>query len=400
MYHKSLNSSVKNVTQGMKNATMDENSFEVFNTKHNALKTGRRVLGEVQQNKMPATTESTKSTKAKVEKTKSDNNKALEETEPLLRENPNRFVIFPIQYYDIWQMYKKAEASFWTVEEVDLSKDMQHWEGLKPNEQKFIKHVLAFFAASDGIVNENLVERFAQEVQIPEARFFYGFQIAIENIHSEMYSLLINTYVREREERNRLFNAIETLPCVKKKAEWAIRWINDKNATYAERIIAFAAVEGIFFSGSFAAIFWLKKRGLMPGLTFSNELISRDEGLHCDFACLMFKHLVNKPSVATVTGIIKDAVKIEQEFLTDALPVALIGMNNTLMKQYIEFVADRLLVELQCPKVYKSENPFDFMELISLEGKTNFFEKKVGEYQKAGVMAKAEDMKFTLDADF
>jgi len=376
---------------------MDENSFEVFQTKHTALKSGRKVLGEVEQNTMQTKSETVKS---KVEKSSKKTVKADKDVEPLLQENPNRFVIFPIQYYDIWQMYKKAEASFWTVEEVDLSKDMQHWDNLKPNEQKFIKHVLAFFAASDGIVNENLVERFAQEVQIPEARFFYGFQIAIENIHSEMYSLLINTYVREREERHRLFNAIETLPCVKKKAEWAIRWINDKNSSYAERIIAFAAVEGIFFSGSFAAIFWLKKRGLMPGLTFSNELISRDEGLHCDFACLMYKHLVNKPSVATVTGIIKDAVKIEQEFLTDALPVALIGMNNALMKQYIEFVADRLLVELKCPKVYNSENPFDFMELISLEGKTNFFEKKVGEYQKAGVMAKAEDMKFTLDADF
>jgi len=376
---------------------MDENSFEVFQTKHTALKSGRKVLGEVEQNTMQTKSETAKS---KVEKPSKKTVKADKEVEPLLQENPNRFVIFPIQYYDIWQMYKKAEASFWTVEEVDLSKDMQHWDSLKSNEQKFIKHVLAFFAASDGIVNENLVERFAQEVQIPEARFFYGFQIAIENIHSEMYSLLINTYVREREERHRLFNAIETLPCVKKKAEWAIRWINDKNSSYAERIIAFAAVEGIFFSGSFAAIFWLKKRGLMPGLTFSNELISRDEGLHCDFACLMYKHLVNKPSVATVTGIIKDAVKIEQEFLTDALPVALIGMNNALMKQYIEFVADRLLVELKCPKVYNSENPFDFMELISLEGKTNFFEKKVGEYQKAGVMAKAEDMKFTLDADF
>lgn len=376
---------------------MDENSFEVFQTKHTALKSGRKVLGEVEQNTMQTKSDTVKS---KVEKPSKKTVKADKDVEPLLQENPNRFVIFPIQYYDIWQMYKKAEASFWTVEEVDLSKDMQHWDNLKPNEQKFIKHVLAFFAASDGIVNENLVERFAQEVQIPEARFFYGFQIAIENIHSEMYSLLINTYVREREERHRLFNAIETLPCVKKKAEWAIRWINDKNSSYAERIIAFAAVEGIFFSGSFAAIFWLKKRGLMPGLTFSNELISRDEGLHCDFACLMYKHLVNKPSVATVTGIIKDAVKIEQEFLTDALPVALIGMNNALMKQYIEFVADRLLVELKCPKVYNSENPFDFMELISLEGKTNFFEKKVGEYQKAGVMAKAEDMKFTLDADF
>merc|ERR1712136_621846 len=240
---------------------------------------------------------------------------------------------------------------------------------------------------------------FATEVQSPEARAFYGFQMAMENIHSETYSLLIEQYIRDSTERDSVFNAIETMPAVREKAMWAIQWMDRENS-YAERIIAFAAVEGIFFSGSFAAIFWLKKRGLMPGLTFSNELISRDEGLHCDFACLMYKHLVNKPSVATVTGIIKDTVKIEQEFLTDALPVALIGMNNALMKQYIEFVADRLLVELKCPKVYNSENPFDFMELISLEGKTNFFEKKVGEYQKAGVMAKAEDMKFTLDADF
>merc|ERR1712012_413955 len=320
--------------------------------------------------------------------------------EPLLMENPRRFVILPIQYGDIWQMYKKAEASFWTAEEVDLSKDAKDWETLKDDERYFVSHVLAFFAASDGIVNENLVERFMQEVQVPEARCFYGFQIAIENIHSEMYSLLIDTYVRDPAEKSKLFNAIETVPAVKKKADWALRWIGNEAASYSERVVAFASVEGIFFSGSFAAIFWLKKRGLMPGLTFSNELISRDEGLHCDFACLMYKHLVNKPSVATVTGIIKDAVKIEQEFLTDALPVALIGMNNALMKQYIEFVADRLLVELKCPKVYNSENPFDFMELISLEGKTNFFEKKVGEYQKAGVMAKAEDMKFTLDADF
>ncbi|KAM9339613.1 ribonucleoside-diphosphate reductase subunit M2-like [Symphorus nematophorus] len=269
-----------------------------------------------------------------------------EEEEPLLKENPRRFVIFPIQYHDIWQMYKKAEASFWTAEEVDLSKDLQHWESLKDEERYFISHVLAFFAASDGIVNENLVERFTQEVQVTEARCFYGFQIAMENIHSEMYSLLIDTYIREPREREYLFNAIETLPCVKKKADWALNWIGNKKANYGERVVAFAAVEGIFFSGSFAAIFWLKKRGLMPGLTFSNELISRDEGLHCDFACLMFKHLVKKPSTETVTNIIKNAVEIEQEFLTEALPVKLIGMNCELMKQYIEFVADRLMLEL------------------------------------------------------
>ncbi|XP_037069124.1 ribonucleoside-diphosphate reductase subunit M2-like [Pollicipes pollicipes] len=325
------------------------------------------------------------------------------EDEPLLRENPNRFVIFPIKYPDIWKMYKKAEASFWTAEEVDLSKDLADWESLKDDERYFIKHVLAFFAASDGIVNENLVERFSTEVQVPEARFFYGFQIAMENVHSEMYSLLIDTYVKEPSERDHLFNAIETLPCVKKKADWALNWIAHETAGFGERVVAFASVEGIFFSGSFAAIFWLKKRGLMPGLTFSNELISRDEGLHCDFACLMFKHLVHKPSPERVTQIVREAVAIEQEFLTSALPVAMIGMNCTLMRQYIEFVADRLLLELGCSKIYNVENPFDFMEHISLEGKTNFFEKRVGEYQKAGVMdsiSSAGSRQFTLDADF
>jgi len=320
--------------------------------------------------------------------------------EPLLKDNPQRFVIFPIQFDDIFAMYKKAVASFWTVEEVDLSKDIADWDRLKEDERHFIKHVLAFFAASDGIVNENLVERFCQEVQVPEARCFYGFQIAMENIHSEMYSLLINTFVRDSAEQTRLFNAIETVPCVKKKADWALRYIAHETATYAERIIAFAAVEGIFFSGSFASIFWLKKRGLMPGLTFSNELISRDEGLHTDFACLMYKHLVNKPSEEHVKSIIADAVKIEQEFLTDALPVNLIGMNCVLMSQYIEFVADRLLLELGCTKSYNVENPFDFMENISLEGKTNFFEKRVGEYQKCGVMSTNDQRAFTLDADF
>ncbi|XP_019751801.1 ribonucleoside-diphosphate reductase subunit M2 isoform X2 [Hippocampus comes] len=322
------------------------------------------------------------------------------EVEPLLKDNPRRFVIFPIQYHDIWRMYKKAEASFWTAEEVDLSKDTQHWEVLKEDEKFFISHVLAFFAASDGIVNENLVERFTQEVQVTEARCFYGFQIAMENIHSEMYSLLIDTYIKDPKEREYLFNAIETMPCVKKKADWALNWIGNKNATYGERVVAFAAVEGIFFSGSFAAIFWLKKRGLMPGLTFSNELISRDEGLHCDFACLMFKHLVNKPSADTVTSIIRNAVEIEQEFLTQALPVKLIGMNCELMKRYIEFVADRLMMELGFSKLFGVENPFDFMENISLEGKTNFFEKRVGEYQRMGVMATNTDNTFTLDADF
>ncbi|MBN3281139.1 RIR2 reductase, partial [Polyodon spathula] len=320
--------------------------------------------------------------------------------EPLLKDNPRRFVIFPIQYHDIWQMYKKAMASFWTAEEVDLSKDIVHWESLKKEERYFITHVLAFFAASDGIVNENLVERFSQEVQVTEARCFYGFQIAMENIHSEMYSLLIDTYIKDPTEREYLFNAIETMPCVKKKADWAMNWIGNEEAQYGECVVAFAAVEGIFFSGSFASIFWLKKRGLMPGLTFSNELISRDEGLHCDFACLMFKHLVNKPSEEKVKEIIKDAVWIEQDFLTDSLPVDLIGMNCTLMKQYIEFVADRLMLELGFSKIFRVENPFDFMENISLEGKTNFFEKRVGEYQRMGVMSKPTEKTFTLDADF
>jgi len=295
-------------------------------------------------------------------------------------------------------MYKKAEASFWTAEEVDLSQDLAHWNRLKEEERYFIKHVLAFFAASDGIVNENLVEKFMQEVQVPEARCFYGFQIAIENIHSEMYSLLIDTYIKDPAEKDVLFNAIENFPAVKEKANWALNWIN--KAPYCERVIAFAAVEGIFFSGSFAAIFWLKKRGLMPGLTFSNELISRDEGLHTDFACLMFHHLVNKPTEERITEIISEAVKIEIKFLTEALPVKLIGMNCDLMTVYIKFVADRLLSELDCKKIYNVSNPFDFMENISLDGKTNFFEKRVGDYQKAGVMSTPETRKFTLDADF
>jgi ribonucleoside-diphosphate reductase subunit M2 len=297
-------------------------------------------------------------------------------------------------------MYKKAEASFWTVEEVDLSKDIEDWQKLNEHERHFISHVLAFFAASDGIVNENLVERFSQEVQCAEARCFYGFQIAIENIHSEMYSLLIDTYVKDPQQRNHLFSAIETIPCVTKKAQWAQKWIADATSTFATRLIAFAAVEGIFFSGSFAAIFWLKKRGIMPGLTFSNELISRDEGLHCDFACLLFKHLQHHPSPEQIAAIIKEAVDIETEFLTDALPVRLIGMNADLMKIYIEFVADRLLVALGVPKIYHVTNPFDFMDLISLQGKTNFFEKRVGEYAKAGIMNTKEEQQFALDVDF
>lgn len=340
------------------------------------------------------------SIEAMKEKALKDKQHEDNQIEPLLRDNPGRFVVFPIEYPEIWHMYKKAEASFWTAEEVDLSRDMGHWNGLTKNEKHFISHVLAFFAASDGIVNENLAERFIREVQVTEARCFYGFQIAIENVHSEMYSLLINTYVTDRLERDFLFNAVQNMPCVEKKAKWAMSWTSDDKATFAERIIAFAAVEGIFFSGSFASIFWLKKRGLMPGLTFSNELISRDEGLHCDFACLLFKYIVNKPRQERITQIITEAVRIEQEFLTDALPVALIGMNCDLMNQYIEYCADRLLIELGAPKCYHSKNPFDFMEQISLEGKTNFFEKRVGEYQKSGVMSRNEEHKFVMDADF
>jgi ribonucleoside-diphosphate reductase beta chain len=319
--------------------------------------------------------------------------------EPLLTANKNRFVLFPIQHDDIWQMYKKAEASFWTAEEIDLSPDLADWEKLNEGEKHFISHVLAFFAASDGIVNENLAQSFLEKVQYAEAKCFYGFQIMMENIHSETYSLLIDTYIKTTKEKDKLFNAIDTIPCVKKKADWALKWID--NGNFMERLIAFAAVEGIFFSGSFCSIFWLKKRGLMPGLTFSNELISRDEGLHCDFACLLYtQHIQNKFPEQKVVEIIADAVKIEQEFVTDSLPVDLIGMNAKLMSQYIEFVADRLLVALGCQRIYNVTNPFDFMEMISLQGKTNFFEKRVAEYQKAGVMGKEEDQKFTLDEDF
>lgn len=325
---------------------------------------------------------------------------AEESDEPLLRENPNRFVIFPIQYPAIWEMYKRAEGCFWTAEEIDLVHDQADWKKLSANEQHFIKHVLAFFAASDGIVNENLAENFCSEVQVTEARFFYGFQIAIENIHSETYSLLIDNLVKDQSEKKKLFNAIETIPCVQRKAEWAMRWMDSKVATFGERLVAFAAVEGIFFSGSFCSIFWLKKRGLMPGLSFSNELISRDEGMHCDFACLLFSMLVHKPTNARVIEIVGTAVECEKEFVSEALPVELIGMNSGLMCQYIEFCADRLLAALGVPKQYNVENPFDWMELISLAGKTNFFEKRVSEYNKAGVGVAPEEMVFTLDADF
>jgi ribonucleoside-diphosphate reductase beta chain len=295
-------------------------------------------------------------------------------------------------------MYKQAENSFWTAEEVDLSADLKDWEKLNEGEKHFVTNVLAFFAASDGIVNENLAVNMMNAVQLPEARCFYGFQIMMENIHSEMYSLLIDTYVKDNNEKSRLFNAIETVPCVKKKADWALRWI--ENGTFAERLVAFAAVEGIFFSGSFCSIFWLKKRGLMPGLATSNEFISRDEGLHCDFACLLYSMLKNQLPKDDINKMIVDAVKIEQEFVTDALPVDLIGMNARLMAQYIEFVADRLLVSLGCPKHFNSENPFDFMEAISLEGKTNFFEKRVSEYTKAGVGKTQEQQEVKFDEEF
>ncbi len=320
--------------------------------------------------------------------------------EPILEENPQRFVLFPIKHDDIWKFYKKSEASFWTAEEIDLQSDLTDWnEKLTDDERHFIKHVLAFFAASDGIVNENLAENFVNEVQYTEAKFFYGFQIMMENIHSETYSLLIDTYIKDPKEKDMLFNAIEHLDCVKKKADWALKWI--ENGGFAERLIAFAAVEGIFFSGSFCSIFWLKKRGLMPGLSFSNELISRDEGMHCDFACLLYnQHLENKLPSETVKEIICDAVEMEKEFVSEAIPVRLIGMNADLMCKYIEYVADRLLLSLGQEKVYNAENPFPWMDLISLQGKTNFFEKRVGDYRKAGVGSNAAEQTFSLDADF
>jgi len=320
--------------------------------------------------------------------------------EPILKDNPGRFVIFPIQHDDIWKFYKNAEASFWTAEEIDLSGDLIDWDQkLNDDERHFIKHVLAFFAASDGIVNENLAENFVSEVQYTEAKFFYGFQIMMENIHSETYSLLIDTYIKDNKEKDYLFNAMEHMPCVQKKADWALRWI--ENGSFAERIVAFAAVEGIFFSGSFCSIFWLKKRGLMPGLCFSNELISRDEGMHCDFACLLYnKHIEYKLDKTVIKEIILDAVRIEKEFVSDSLPVKLIGMNAELMCQYIEFVADRLLIALGNSREFNVENPFPWMDMISLQGKTNFFEKRVGDYRKSGVNTSREEQVFTLDEDF
>ena len=326
----------------------------------------------------------------------------MSQIEPILQENKNRFVIFPIKHHDIWERYKMMEASFWTAEEIDLSQDLNDWNNkLNDDERYFIKHILAFFAASDGIVNENLAENFVNEVQYAEAKFFYGFQIMMENIHSETYSLLIDTYVKDENEKSELFNALDVFPAIRKKADWALTWI--ESDSFAERLIAFAAVEGIFFSGAFCSIYWLKKRGLMPGLTFSNELISRDEGVHCDFAVHLHNHhLVNKVPKERIRSIIVDALNIEREFITESLPVSLIGMNAGLMTQYLEFVADRLLVELGCDREYNVSNPFDFMDMISLQGKTNFFEKKVAEYQKAGVKVAegGDSQKISFDADF
>ena len=319
-------------------------------------------------------------------------------SEPILTENPNRYVMFPIEDHDIWKQYKKQMDCFWRAEEVDLSKDYKDWEKLTSNEKHFIKMVLAFFAASDGIVLENLGMRFMSEVQISEARAFYGFQIMMENIHSEMYSLLIDSYIKDKEEKTKLFKAVENFECINKKANWAIKWIHDKRSAFATRLVAFACVEGIFFSGSFCAIYWLKKRGLMPGLTFSNELISRDEGMHTDFAVLLYTKLQKKISKVRIYEIIKEAVEIEKEFICEALPCRLIGMNQDNMKQYIEFVADRLVVQLGYEKIYNSANPFDFMEMISIEGKTNFFEKRVGEYALA--TKEKTDNVFDMDADF
>ena len=317
---------------------------------------------------------------------------------PLLTENENRYVMFPIADADIWKSYKTQMDCFWRAEEVDLSKDYIDWEKLTENEQYFIKMVLAFFAASDGIVLENLGMRFMSEVQLPEARAFYGFQIMMENVHSEMYSLLIDSYIKNSDEKNQCFHALENFPCIKKKADWAIKWINDKRSVFATRLVAFACVEGIFFSGSFCAIYWLKKRGLMPGLTFSNELISRDEGMHTDFAVLLYNKLQKKINKGRIYEIIKEAVEIEKEFICEALPCRLIGMNALLMKQYIEFVADRLSVQLGYEKIYNSSNPFDFMEMISIEGKTNFFEKRVGDYSLSN--NKKDDSVFDFNASF
>lgn len=325
--------------------------------------------------------------------------------EPLLQQTNDRFVLFPIKYHDIWNMYKKHVACFWTAEEIDLYSDLDDWNALNDQERHYISHILAFFSASDGIVNENLAQRFYKEVGLPEARSFYGFQIAMENIHAETYGLLIDTYIKDQAKKDYLFRAIENIPCIKKKADWAFKWIYG-NESFAERLVAFAAIEGIFFSGSFCSIFWLKKRGLMPGLTFSNELISRDEGLHTDFACLLYRNYIeNKPSETRIRELITEAVDFECEFITDALPVSLIGMNADMMKEYIRFVADRLMRELGYSNIYNAKNPFDWMELISMQGKTNFFERRVSEYQKAGVVNSTKEpagtaFQFSTEIDF
>ena len=326
-------------------------------------------------------------------------------TELLLNPTSDRFVLFPIKHNNIWDMYKKAMASFWTAEEIDLYSDLDDWNNLNDQERHFISHILAFFSASDGIVNENLCLRFYNDVQIPEARAFYGFQIAMENIHAETYGLLIDTYIKDAKQKDHLLNAIKTIPCITKKADWAMKWING-NESFAERLVAFAAIEGIFFSGSFCSIFWLKKRGLMPGLTFSNELISRDEGLHTDFACLLYKdYIQNKPSESRIVELVTEAVAFECEFITEALPVSLIGMNSANMIEYIKFCADRLMRQLGYSNIYNAKNPFDWMELISMQGKTNFFERKVSEYQKAGVVNSTKEgngnaFAFSTDIDF
>jgi ribonucleoside-diphosphate reductase beta chain len=328
----------------------------------------------------------------------SDLNSDLDDDEILLKKNNNRFVLFPIEYPKIYEIYKRAESSFWTANEIDLSKDMNDWEKLSEDERYFIKSVIGFFAGSDGIVMENLALRFMREVQIPEVRAFYSYQIFNESIHSETYSLLIDTYIKDKEEKMNIFNSIENIPSVAKKAKWAYKWIeNIDNSNFATRLIAFAIVEGVFFSGSFCAIYWLKKRGLMQGLTFSNELISKDEGMHCEFACLLYSMIKNKISFDIIKDIFEEAIEIEKEFITESIPCALIGMNADLMKQYIEFVADRLLVQLGYEKIWKTENPFDFMELISLRPKANFFELRVGEYAKSNIAV--DNTEFEINND-
>ena len=327
-----------------------------------------------------------------------DTSKIYDTDEILLKKNKNRFVLFPIKYNDIYEEYKKAESTFWTTNEIDLSKDINDWNKLNNNEKYFIKNIIGFFAGSDGIIIENLAVRFLNEIEIPEARSFYSYQIFNENIHSETYSLLIDTYIKDNDEKNKIFNSIENIPCIAKKASWAYKWIQNNEVNFATRLIAFAIVEGIFFSGSFCAIYWLKKRGLMPGLTFSNELISKDEGMHCHFACLLYSYIKNKLKKEIVYEIFKEAVEIEKEFITESIPCNMIGMNSIMMKQYIEFVSDRLLVQLGYSKIWNTENPFDFMELISLRPKSNFFELRVGEYAKSTISENSDT--FTLDNDF